>query len=238
MAIRWTQVTWYSKAIALALFVVVSLGGFWFGLNVGYVKGYLSGFGATRGEQTTTSTATSTTDPYYQNVAEWQTTTNDTGGFSIAYPIDFPTESGAGMTNFRLTNSQQATLYFDLTIPKAFEPQTNFDDARLTASGGKDTYATTHCLVADPNSEGREATSTVMISGIPFTVFHASDAGAGNLYDTTSYRTLRNGQCYAIEYTLHSSQIGNYPSEYGLKPFDKAKLTDVLDRIVGTFKFL
>lgn len=76
------------------------------------------------------------------------------------------------------------------------------------------------------------------MNGIVFTVFHSNDAGAGNYYETTSYRTLHAGQCYAIEYTIHSGQIANYPARYGLKPFDEAQLTDVLDRIVGTFKFL
>ena len=76
-----------------------------------------------------------------------------------------------------------------------------------------------------------------MINGIDFTVFHFSDAGAGNIYETTSYRTVHGGQCWAIEYTIHSSQIGNYPPKYGLQPFNEATLHDVLDRIAGTFKF-
>ena len=46
-----------------------------------------------------------------------------------------------------------------------------------------------------------------------------------------------SGQCWAVEYTIHSGNIENYPTEYGLKPFDEAPLRDVLDRIVGTFRF-
>ena len=99
--------------------------------------------------------------------------------------------------------------------------------------------AVQQCLTPDqtgvPNA-GAPATTT--INGIVFTIFQSADAGAGNYYQTTSYRTLHAGACYAVEYTLHSSQILNYPAQYNLQQFDPNKVTDVLNRIVGTFKFM
>jgi hypothetical protein len=68
-------------------------------------------------------------------------------------------------------------------------------------------------------------------------VFNSSSAGAGNLYQTTSYRAIQGGECWAIEYTIHSSQIANYPSSYNLQPFNQTELTTLLDRIAGTFSF-
>jgi hypothetical protein len=240
--IQWNHITWYSKAIALAVFVVVSLGGFWFGLEVGYLKGYVNGARTAAWEPTQAGSASDTT--YYKNVAEWQTNQDTSGGFLIAYPIDFDTAennfSAAGGNLSILSNGMPplpGKIYFTLAIPKAFEPQTNFDDARLLVGGSRDTTVVAQCL--NPAYLGEEmSSSTVSINGVPFVIFHTSDAGAGNYYEITSYRTVHAGQCYAAEYTIHSSQIANYPAEYGLKPFDKAKLTDVLDRIVSTFKFL
>ena len=74
--------------------------------------------------------------------------------------------------------------------------------------------------------------------GTSLTVFSINDAGAGNLYDKTSYRAVRGGTCWAIEYTVHSTQIANYPDSYNLQPFDEARVKAVLDRLVGTFAFL
>jgi hypothetical protein len=77
----------------------------------------------------------------------------------------------------------------------------------------------------------------VTINGITFTAFNFAGAGAGNYYETTSYRTLHAGQCYAVEYTVHSGQIANYPASYDLQPFNESKINTVMQAVVGTFKF-
>ena len=125
-----------------------------------------------------------------------------------------------------------------LIIPRAFEPQTNFVDAKLTVGESRNDAALKNCSVPDLNGGTNTQTSTVILSGVPFTVFHSTGVGAGNYYETTSYRALHAGQCYALEYTLHSGQIMNYPVEYHLHDFNKATLTNILNRIVHTFKFL
>lgn len=239
MSIQWNKITWYSKALALGLFVLISFGGFWLGFYGGYLKGYVNGARVAMWEPTSKGTGIA---PYYENVAEWQVNRSDAGGFSIAYPLDFPTDTGAVIpsTDWRYNSPEanRGVLFFALTIPKAFEPQTNFSEAKLTVGASRSGSAVSDCLAGDSNGGPMTTTSTATINGTTFVIFHSSDAGAGNLYETTSYRTIHAGQCYAVEYTIHSSQIANYPAEYGLKPFDKAKLTDVLDRIVGTFRFL
>jgi hypothetical protein len=242
MKIFWNKITWYSKALALMFFVLLPIAGFFFGLEAGYLKGYVDGTQIATLGSASTSTIAADNNLYYQDIAKWQTSRNDAGGFSIAYPLDFAiTESSlaAPTTDWRVNgNGTVGNAFFELNIPKAFESQTNFGDAKLTVGASKNASAVVNCLVSDPSGIPANATSTEVINGIAFTVFHSNDAGAGNFYETTSYRTVRAGQCWAIEYTIHSSQIGNYPPEYGLQPFDKAKLTDVLDRIVSTFKFL
>jgi hypothetical protein len=241
MKIEWNKVTWYSKAIATGFFLAVLFGGFWAGLEFGYLGGYVDGVLRIASLQGPIPQLVAATDPYYENTATWQTITSTAGGFSIAYPLDFPTGGGAAVpsADWRVNTPQGETgiLYFSLMIPKAFEPQTNFDDAKLTVGASRNATAVDDCLLADQSGGPMQATSTTMINGASFTAFHSSGAGAGNLYETTSYRVLRAGQCFAVEYTIHSSQIANYPAEYHLKPLDETKLTDVLDRIVGTFSF-
>ena len=78
----------------------------------------------------------------------------------------------------------------------------------------------------------------VKIHGIPFTKFTFSDAGAGNLYETVSYRTKRGGECYVVEYTIHSTNIGMYSPDQGIKEFDRAKVVNMLEKMAKSFRFL
>jgi hypothetical protein len=234
--IQWNKVTWYSKTVALILFVALPFVGFYLGVQYGVIQGFI----AATPKVATVSVAT-TGSNYYSNTAEWQTDANNTKGeFSIAYPIDFGTQdnyTATPSTNWRNGATSTGTVFFTLTIPKAFEPQTNLADVTLRVGSSKETNAVTQCLNVDPNSGETMATSTATINGVSFTVFHASDAGAGNFYQTTSYRTIHAGQCYAIEYTIHSGNIENYPASYNLQPFDQAKIDSLMQAIIGTFQF-
>lgn len=234
--IEWNKVTWYSKIIALALFVLLPYVGFWIGVSYG------QSLQAIQDAHVAISlpAASDATSAYYQNVAAWQTDVRPDAGFSISYPLDFTADDNysiAPSADWRMgANGTQGIKAFTLTIPRAFEPQTNFDDATLTVGRSSSNGAVAGCMASDPSGGPASATSTVLVNGITFTVFHSNDAGAGNYYETTSYRTLHAGQCYAVEYTVHSSQIANYPTSYDLQPLNEMMLTDVLDRIVGTFK--
>jgi hypothetical protein len=235
MKIEWNKVTWYSKMVALALFVALPFIGFYYGTKYGEMVSLIG--------HSQPSIATTTTSDYYNAPSEWQTDANNTaGGFSIAYPIDFDTQDNYPATpsaDWRLdANGASGVKYFVLTVPRAFEQQTNFVDTTLTVGESKDKTAIAQCLTPDQGAEPTMATSSATINGVTFTIFHTSGAGAGNYYETTSYRTIHAGACYAIEYTVHSGQIANYPASYGLKPFDENKIHSLLQTIVATFKFL
>jgi hypothetical protein len=244
MKIEWNKVTWYSKLLALALFVALPFIGFYYGAQ--YEK-IIAPIGQMPIEMIATSTALSpsanTAIAYYNNPAEWQTDANNiAGGFSIAYPLDFDTQDNypaTPSTDWRLNaNGTSGVKYFTLTVPRAFEPQTNFVDATLTVGASGNNAAMTQCLTADASGGPITATSSVVINGIHFTVFTSTGVGAGNYYETTSYRTLHAGKCYAMEYTIHSGQILNYPSSYNLQPFDYQYINTVMQNIVDTFKFI
>jgi len=240
MKIQWNKVTWYSKSLALALFVALPFIGFYFGEKYGEINGSANFFqkynALTQASQNSTE---QTSTDYYENVAAWQTDNNNTG-WSIAYPIDFDINDNYSITPIddwrQGTPGGSGLKPFTLVIPKVFEPQTNFAEATLSVGVSGDQKAIMQCLIAG-SANGVTATSTATINGVIFAVIDSADAGAGNYYETTSYRTIHDGQCYTVEYTIHSGQIANYPSEYQLKPFDETKLHDVLDRIVGTFRF-
>jgi hypothetical protein len=241
MKIEWNKVTWYSKILALALFVALPFIGFYYGAQYGKLIAPLGQMPAAI--TVSTSTSQTATDAYYNDPAEWQTDANNTaGGFSIAYPIDFDAQDNNSITpstDWRLdANGTLGIKYFTLTIPRAFEPQTNFADATLVVGGSKNNNAIARCMTADQSGGPATATSSATINGILFTVFKSSDAGAGNIYETTSYRTLHAGECYAVEYTVHSSQIANYPSSYNLQQFNETKVDSLMQNIIGTFKFL
>jgi hypothetical protein len=237
--IQWNKVTWYSKTLALVLFVVLPFIGFYLGIQYGLTQ-IPTGTPSKTTSTSVTSTASAGSD-YYSNVAEWQTDANNAkGGFSIAYPIDFDTQDNYTATpgaNWSVGATSTGIVFFTLTVPRAFEPQTNFAGATLTVGSSEDPTAVAQCLAADQNSGQTMSTSTTDINGTAFTVFQSASAGAGNLYQTTSYRALHNGQCYALEYTIHSSQIANYPASYDLQPFDQASIDSLMQTIINTFKF-
>lgn len=236
MKFEWNKVTWYSKIVALLLFVALPFIGFWYGMQYGGLVQSLR-------DQSLFIQSARTGAGYYSDIAAWQVGERSDAGFAIAYPLDFETNdiyTKTPSTDWRVGagESEPGHLLFTLTVPRAFEPQTNFGDAKLTVGYSADAAAVAGCLTPDMSAPGVAASSTMDINGTVFTVFHSADAGAGNYYETTSYRTVHAGKCWAVGYTIHSSQIANYPASYGLHPFDRAAITDVLDRIVGTFKLL
>jgi len=131
-------------------------------------------------------------------------------------------------------------LLATLSIPRGFMPDTNFSDTRFTVGRSTDPLAIKNCLVdTEQNKENKvPAPTKVTISGYPFMKFSSNGAGAGNFYETTSYRGIVDGDCYAIDYTIHSTNLGNYSPEQGIKQFDKTKIEAELSKIINSFKFI
>ena len=243
MKIEWNKVTWYSKLIALALFVALPFIGFYYGVQYGKMVTAIGQAPTAIATGTSITPGVAGAAAYYNDPTEWQTDANNTaGGFSIAYPLDFDTQDNYSATpsaDWRLdANGISGIKYFTLTVPRAFEPQTNFADATLTVGASGNSAAVTQCFTPDASGGPATATSSVPIDGINFTVFKFDGAGAGNYYETTSYRTLHAGKCYAIEYTIHSGQILNYPASYDLQPLNEQQIDSVMQTIVNTFKFI
>ncbi len=171
-----------------------------------------------------------------QDCMERFTDSNDT--FSFKYNAFFQAMEGdtASSIDWRLNATQQGRVLARVIAPRTYMPGTNFSDARLTVGRSTDTSAITSCMTDTSNGEIKSGSRT--ISGHPFTMFTSSDAAAGNFYETTSYRGIVDGDCYVIEYTIHSGNIANYSPDQGIKEFDKSKIKAELEKTITSFEFI
>jgi membrane-bound inhibitor of C-type lysozyme len=158
---------------------------------------------------------------------------NQGNNYMFSYPQNFILSGGGiGYTqNWKMGgDSTMGLLLAKVSIPKEFQPKTNFGDATFTVGTSSDPQALSTCLGTSK--------SWILISNVPFTTVTTSGAGAGNRYDTTSYRAIRNNQCYAIEYTIHYVALANFPSNRGITGYDQKKVQAALETIVQSFRFL
>ena len=158
--------------------------------------------------------------------------------FSFTYPSTVQI-AGGGIgysTDWMVNATTSGMLLAKATLPRTVQPKTNFSGATFTVGTSADDDAVTGCLTNALSGAGTSK-GVATIHGITFTKFETSDAGAGNFYDTTSYRTVHNNQCYAIEYTIHSTYIGNYSPDQGISAFDKASVQKTLEQMAQSFTF-
>jgi len=164
----------------------------------------------------------------------------DSGGtFTFMYPSTVSvTGGGIGYSQDWMLNATTSGLVLaKALLDGSFQPHTNFGDAKLTVGTSADPSAVATCLTYNPSGGPATASTKQTINGTTYTVMHANDAAAGNRYDTTSYRTVRNNQCYVIEYTIHYGNIQNYDASSGVKEFNEAAISKVMDGIVQSFRF-
>ena len=193
----------------------------------------------------TTNTATSTSQNNQNQVAH-QTPGADevlygdpAARFSFIYPKQFTVTGpkNAPTTEWRVGATTSGNLLATMTVPKSYMPGTNFSDAKLTvgASTNPAELGAKGCP-ASPAGYTPGSAAAVMINGQTFTKITTSDAAAGNRYDTTGYYTIRDGDCYAVEYTIHYGNIQNYPTGT-VKEFDETAVVNMLEKVVKSFVF-
>jgi len=159
------------------------------------------------------------------------------GIFSFVFPGEVKISGGElGYTQtWRVDGATSGQVLSIATLPRDYIPEkTNFSEAKFVVGTSADPEALSSCLLA---SEGEEKIGLVEINGVSFSKFHFTGAGAGNFYDTMSYRTIKENQCYAAEYTVHSTNIGNYSPDQGVKEFNKEKVGQIMEGIVSTLSF-
>jgi hypothetical protein len=183
--------------------------------------------------------ATPAPQPAAAAPAGWTVNSSAKGGFSIAYPQTLHgEETDTTDSSWRLGDAAQGMQYFTLTVPDSFELKTNLGIARITVGASPAKSALEYCLTPDNTDAPKPVPpKQVTINGTQFTIFESEDNGTGTVYDTTSYRTLTKGQCYAVEYFISHANLANYDPSLHIRAFDQAKVESLLRSIVATFKF-
>ena len=173
------------------------------------------------------------------NYSTWRSYTNQKYGVSLKYPAPFqlvPGRSGP-LAEWQLYGLTNGIEIVSIQIPRSTQILTNFLGASLRIGLSTDVIAVKECL-NPPASFGYSDTYTQrLIGGVVFRKFTRSDTGAGNFYEYTSYRAVRNGGCEVFEYSLHKTNIQNYPVEAGRKEFDKTAIINSLESMLDTVQF-
>jgi len=154
--------------------------------------------------------------------------------FSLEYSADFKKLSDDDMARLPWSygSAKPGRRLFTIELAKDFMPQTNFSEAIVSVGVSADAADVAACLLSDSGTAEKEVINTTSFTKIAF-----SDAGAGNFYETKSYRVLRNNVCLALEATTHSTNIDNYPPEQGIKKFDAPKIDAALNTVIQSFRF-
>lgn len=170
--------------------------------------------------------------------AGYKTYTDHGKTFSFVYPDAFmvtgvPMGYGTSWAQDATTSGMELAR---IDVPQSYEPGTNFGNAWFSVGVSANPSAVATCL---QNTSGMPPATTTQttIHGVSFTKMEYVGAGAGNRYDTTSFRTVRNNMCYAVEYTIHYGVLQNYPKG-AVQAYNKQKVASALNGIVQSFHFL
>lgn len=171
----------------------------------------------------------------------WKTYSNNQYEFSVSYPADFqlqfPSADNSSDWEYIGNTDATGTKIIDIYIPKSFEgDKTNFGDANFRVGASQSSTALSQCLNPIPANLITD-TSNLTINGTNYFKFATTDAGAGNRYQITSYRTIKNNTCFAVDLMVHYSVLENYDPSMGIKAFDQNKIDSVLNQILNTFYF-
>lgn len=118
-------------------------------------------------------------------------------------------------------------------LPQSDFAGTNLGEASFIIGASGDKKVVGVCL--KPALEESAKTSIETINGTEMKVFDGVGVGVGNIYETKSYRAVKNGVCYEATLLLHSGNIGNYPPG-AVKEFDHEKFLNGLKEILNTLK--
>ncbi|TSC91324.1 MAG: hypothetical protein CEN90_453 [Parcubacteria group bacterium Licking1014_17] len=181
------------------------------------------------GLRTKTPTAAGTPTPSVSSTPQdetsgWQIYRHFNYNIEFKYPPDFAFINPQGYF------LQEPIVSLKSAVNKY--PGTNYSESFFTVS--TDSNKDLKCLKGE---DGKKLlTDKIGVNGIEFYKDKRSDAGAGNFYDSTIYRTFRDGTCYEVSLTIHTTNIGNY-TPGTVKEIDPKEPMKVLEQMFLTFKF-
>jgi hypothetical protein len=163
-----------------------------------------------------------------QTMNDTLTYINQKAGYTIDYPKDF---------QITYTNTERAFgSDVSFAFPESFTKGTNLSTdsvIKVEIIQGKTCSVQNFFAAEDPNSI---KSFKIDNPGVFSQMASSTGAGAGNLYEKTVFAAGPNlGMCYGVELFIHSTNIGNYP-EGTVKEFDRAKVNDVFNNMLNSFK--
>jgi hypothetical protein len=122
------------------------------------------------------------------------------GKFTFWLPDDWQNLTEAEQPYYHLPNVVAAFSHED----NYYRPMNYSQDSWVAISSEDYEYLDTEsCLNPGLGDASMIADGGVEIDGVTFTVWRSNDAGAGNRYEQTLYRTMIASTCYEIATTLH-----------------------------------
>src|SRR6266498_167738 len=170
------------------------------------------------------SVAISSPSPTPDATSNWQTYTNAQYGFEFKYPPNLLLK-----TDIQGIEGTPALAQVEFT-QNSF-PKTNFVEAGIAVA---DLGQKSDCLTRIDQYQNFTGQQT--INGIVFKTGSVTGAAAGNLYESSIYRTIHDNACIQITIVIHTGNIGNYP-EGTVSEFNKSLALGPLNLILSTFKF-
>src|SRR3989344_9680032 len=172
-----------------------------------------------------------------QGQERWSIYENKQDNFTFRYPpgYEIGTSSGKSVAGGLMNDGEDVVVY--VTIPKADYKNTNLSDARLIISMSEDQETIAECVSPIQSDMWGTKPAVVVqnINGVQFSSYYSNDAGLGNYYESTFYRTVRDRACYELNVFIHLTSISNYEPNKGIKEFNRVAATQVLTDIVSTF---
>ena len=159
---------------------------------------------------------------------DWLTFASSEYGFSLRYPPGDTVNGGYVFDGFGPGHDITGVSF---TIPKTMTTGTNLSaDTRLSVETIPDAAA---CVATAFIPGPAENLRTVTENDTDYSVATSSEAGAGNIFDTTVYALIGTSPCLAVRYFIHSANIQNFDPGT-VTEFDRGALIAEFDAIRKT----
>lgn len=210
MNIEWNKVTWYSKILAVIVFLLTFYVGFVLGQKTSEIS----------------EIYVYPTNPVNNSYNLSQTYSNSAKGFSIKYPTGFIV--GEAYKYEELGPGKEINGV-EFGISKSIATGTNLSsDSYISVEQISGTQSCTADLFLD------QVKAQILKEGNTTYSFASSiGAGAGNRYEETVYAIPGTSPCTAVRYFVHYSVFENYPPG-SVNQFDKQALLKQFDAIRHT----
>ncbi len=154
---------------------------------------------------------------------------NGPAGWLISFPHTFTLATQVQLGEWAMPTGTRIT--YD---PTEFSG-TNLSEAKVALATFAARGDVANCF---PNFGEKPKPQKVVLNGITWYRNDASDAGAGNYYETETYVTTAGNNCYVISLLMHSTNLGNYPDNMRPKSFDKPAIEKIFNEMRSSFAWV